>query len=111
MLHHVLMYGFDQGVVRYRLHEYRAVVVFGGRRYVHLKRKLVSFHHKPVVYVLDGFEPCESWIMNVVRLVIQNHKLVYVAYDITDIYLRLVSLAHRLVPEKVICRVLVPEAG
>src|SRR3989344_1117333 len=111
MLHDILMDSLDERIVRYRLHEDRAVVVFGGCRYVHLKRELVSFHHKPVVYVRDGFEPCEARIVNVVRLVIQNHKLVNVAYDIADIHLRLVRFANRLATEKIVRRVRILKAG
>ena len=70
MLDHILRDRFHQRVISDCLHENRAVVVPGRSGRVYLEGQSPTFLEQAVVNILDGFEPCHTRVVDVVRLVV-----------------------------------------
>ncbi len=88
MLDDILRDGFNQRVIGNGLNEDSAVVVLGRGCHVHLQGEGCSLLLQTVVDVFDGFEPCHARVMDVVRLVVQDHQFVNIAHYHAQIHLR-----------------------
>ena len=107
MLDDVLRYGFNKRIVRDRLHENRSVVVLRRGRHVDLQAERTAFLQQPVVNIFDRFEPRQTLVVNVMRLVVQDHKLVDVPHNHAQVYFRVGRRARWTFAQKVIHGVVV----
>ncbi len=101
MLDDVLVDGLDERVVGNRLDEDRAVVVARRGGHVDLEGEAAVLLEHLVVDVLNGLEPRHARIVDVVRLVVEDGKLVDLADDLAEVGLAVGGLAGGLGPEGV----------
>ena len=79
VFHHVLRDGLHQRIIGNGLHKNCPVIVFGGRRGIHLQSKPASFLFQAVVNVFNGLKPRHLLIVYVMRLIIEHRQFIYVA--------------------------------
>ena len=101
LLDDLLVYGFDQRIVRDSLHKNSAVVVPGRGGHIHLQREARILLQHPVMNILDAFEPGHLRVMNVMGLVIEHGQLVNLADDFAQIGLAVGGLADGLGAERI----------
>ena len=107
MLDDVLRDGLDQRIVRHGLDEDRAVVVFRGGGHVHLHAQRAAFLQQAVVDVLNGFEPRQFVVVDVVRPVVQNRQFVHVPHDGAQVHFGVGRRPGRPRPQKIVHAVVV----
>ena len=107
MLDDVLRDSLDQRIVRHGLHEDCPVVVFRGGGDVNLHAQRAAFLQQAVVNVLDGLEPRQFVVVDVVRLVVQNRQFVHVPHDGAQVHVGVGRGPGRPRPQKIVHAVVV----
>ena len=100
MLDNTLVNGLDERIVADRLHEDRAVVVARRGGHVDLKGETPVFLQHSMVDVTDAAEPRHALIVDVMRFVVEDGKLVDLADELAEIGLAVGRLARRPGPER-----------